>query len=112
MNGYEYWLPKLANYSIPTIPPSLECTNVSSDDTSDDIRETEIDKTTIKSTSKKTRVHGVVLPFQCLKRSEDCSNNMTYIPAYEHTVLVVGETEEKNFGGTICMTTCSIPHSM
>ena len=63
MNGYEYWLPKLANYSIPTIPPSLECTNVSSDDTSDDIRETEIDKTTIKSTSKKTRVHGVVLPY-------------------------------------------------
>ena len=57
MNGHPDWLIN----SIPTIQPSLEnTTSVSSDDTSDDGQETEIDTTTKKPSSKKS---PVVLPY-------------------------------------------------
>ena len=57
MNGYPEWLIN----SIPTIQPSPESTTSgSSDDTSDDVRETELETTNNKPTSKKS---PVVLPY-------------------------------------------------
>ena len=64
MNGYPVWLSK----TIPTIQPYLESTiSVSSEDTSDAVREAGIDKTNKKPTSEKS---PVVLPYKRSVRTD------------------------------------------
>ena len=76
MNSYLDWLIN----SIPTIHPSLESTtSVSGEDTCNDVRETEMDTTNKKPTSKKS---PEVLPY--IRVSEQMRRVPAYFKAYEH----------------------------
>ena len=82
MNGYRDWLVN----SIPTIQPSLESMfSVSSDDTSDDVRENEIDTTTKKPTRKKSPyVEGVSEQFRKVFKQHG-------VPAYFKSINTLRE---------------------